>query len=176
MKKLLLVPLTAFLVLMMFATSGTAHAASVPAMQPQAHAVALAPMHALAPAVSCSGNGCNNTDPYATGCGNSRRLVTSTVDTNHFGEQANVDLEFSTVCQTNWTEVHPITGSGNQCLDGVINRASGPDGGALTFSFDSCSFTFINTNQVFAPHNAAQACGIIDPKFANDHLACTNFV
>lgn len=179
MKKLLLLTSAALLALMMFSgllmTPGTAHAASV---HMQTHATALAPMHQLMPAVSCSGNGCNNTDPYATGCGNSRKFVASATVTDPVsGISAQVDLEFSTVCGTNWTEVHPTNAGGtDQCLDGVINRASGPDGGALTFSFESCAFTFINTNQVFAPDNKAQACGFVNPVARNSPEGCTAFI
>ena len=50
--------------------------------------------------VRCSGNGCNGDDPYATGCGSSFYVVAE-VEVKNLG----VELEYSPLCQTNWTQV-----------------------------------------------------------------------
>lgn len=62
-----------------------------------AHPVASKPDR---PAVSCSGTGCNNKDPEATGCDSGATTVASTKTS--YGE---LDLRWSAACQTNWVRI-----------------------------------------------------------------------
>ena len=122
---------------------------------------------------TCSGNGCNNTDPYATGCvGNKGNDFVTYISTAYGGDgDAVVWLMYSPTCGTNWAELHTATDDHVEYLYGQINRASGVDGGALSFHYSSSQYTWINTNQVYAPHNAAQACGAS----INSSVVCTNY-
>ncbi len=105
------------------------------------------------PFISCAGNGCNHLDPYATGCASADDPVASA----QYGG-VTVVLMYSTVCGTNWTQVYANTGKSGE-LSGCISRKAGPDGGATTDCYESTSYSWINTNQLYSPHNLAEACG-----------------
>ena len=53
-----------------------------------------------AAAATCSGTGCNNTDPYATGCGSGDYVVHSAADRVYGGT---LQLWYGPNCGTNWT-------------------------------------------------------------------------
>ena len=123
------------------------------------------------PLVTCSGNGCNNTDPFATGCADTNldidEFLTHTTDENGVW----VELWYSKVCHTNFTIIYADY-SDAAYYYGQINRDTGSDGGALSYSYSSSQHSWINTNQVYSPHNAAQACGA----GSNAPVVCTVFV
>jgi Protein of unknown function (DUF2690) len=118
------------------------------------------------PGVSCSGNGCNNQDPYGTGCAQGGyKRVASVSDL-----WVRVELEYSYACGTNWTQVYRLDGHAGYA-SGCVSRKSGQDGGALSYCYASSRYSWINTNQVWAPHNVAQACGNGGHAFG----VCTNW-
>ena len=125
-------------------------------------------LHPLTP--TCSGNGCNNTDPYATHCADNYKWVAYTRVDDSGGDAGYVYLEYSNICYTNWTQV-ANSGSQSVYLYAKITRASGPDGGSLTYSYSSV-YNWIEVNQVYALHNQAQACGSI----GNGSVNCTVWV
>jgi len=65
--------------------------------------IALQPM-IVAWAVTCSGSGCNNTDPGITGCAQDA----ATVKRAYPSERARVELRFSDTCQTRWARTFNI--------------------------------------------------------------------
>lgn len=116
-----------------FAASGTPHEAAV---------------------VTCSKNGCNNLDPYQTGCASGGyKRVAAVSDL-----WVRVELEYSFTCGTNWTQVYRLDGHVGYAA-GCVARQPGPDGGPLSTCYHSNQYAWINTNQVWAPDNVAQACG-----------------
>jgi hypothetical protein len=74
----------------------------------------LAPMASAAPAVTCSGTGCDKKDPAATGCDDSA----ITVDTATSAKGTFI-LRYSTVCKTNWVHVGSYAG-GSTRSDGKL--------------------------------------------------------
>ena len=146
-----------------FASGGSGHHASVN----KTH---------VTPSYGCSGNGCNNTDPASTGCASS----SSTNSVYQVGNAAalsggEVQLMYSSGCGTNWSRVSSLSG-GVHYIWAQINRASGTDGGALSYSASwgpsIGTITIFYSNQVYSPHNAAQACGTFNVGGPN---ACTNY-
>lgn len=108
-------------------------------------------------AVLCSGNGCTHQDPYATGCATSMYTVTTSyLDGGSVTGQ--VELEYSSVCQTNWDQIY--SGNGVEYLAGCVVRKSGPDGPSDGECYSSTHFSWINTNMVWSLHNVddASAC------------------
>jgi hypothetical protein len=55
-------------------------------------------------AASCSGAGCNNLDPSATGC-DSGAITVETQNITQNGSSIRVELRWSSTCQTNWSRV-----------------------------------------------------------------------
>jgi hypothetical protein len=164
MRRNLLIPFGLMaLLLSSVAMGGTAFAV------PAAHAAAaISP----SPHVTCSKSGCNNTDPYATGCASNTDPSSKKYITHVVAGDAFVWLVYSPACGTNWTELDTTYDDHVEYFYGQINRASGPDGGTLSYSYSSSSYTWLNTNQVYAPNNQAQACGAA----GNAAVNCTGFV
>src|SRR5450432_1541483 len=75
--------------------------------------------------VLCSGSGCNHLDPYTTRCAASMYTVT-TAYLKTGSLTGRVELEYSTVCQTNWDQIY--RGNGVEFLSGCVIRNPGPDG------------------------------------------------
>ena len=132
------------------------HRPDVPLAQ-RAHdfgAQARAAVAGTLPNVICSGNGCNDTDPYATGCAAHGFKDVADVSDGY----VIVELDYSYTCGTNWTQVYRVKRRVGYA-SGCVARRSGPDGGPLYTCYSSSSFSWINTNQVYARDNLAQACG-----------------
>jgi hypothetical protein len=59
---------------------------------------------------SCSGYGCDNTDPVQTGCSNSAYTANTGPITVYGSTVAYVDNRYSTTCATNWSRVRGTDG------------------------------------------------------------------
>jgi Protein of unknown function (DUF2690) len=106
--------------------------------------------------VLCSGNGCNHLDPYATGCAASMYTVTTAyVDAGAI--TGRVELEYSSVCQTNWDQIY--SGNGVEFLAGCVVRNAGPDGPSDEACYSSTQYSWVNTNMLWSPHNVDAASG-----------------
>jgi hypothetical protein len=100
----------------------------------------------------CSGKGCNHQDPYAMKCADSMYPV---ADAPLKGIGL-VELEYSTVCQTNWDQVY---GTHVEYLAGCVVREAGSDGPFDDACYSSTRFSWINTNMLWSPHNLDDATG-----------------
>ena len=107
-------------------------------------------------AVLCSGNGCNHQDPYATGCASSMYTVT-TAYLNAGAITGRVELEYSSICQTNWDQIY--SGNGGEFLAGCVTRKAGPDGPADSRCYSSTRYSWIDTDMLWSPHNVDSANG-----------------
>jgi Protein of unknown function (DUF2690) len=108
----------------------------------------------LVRAATCSGNGCNGLDPYSTGCAASMyTIVVASV-----GSIGHVELEYSTICQTNWDQIY---GNGVEYLAGCVVRKAGPDGPVASKCYSSTQYSWINTNMLWSPHNLDDASGCL---------------
>lgn len=159
MRKLLLLPFTILLALLVFSSSSTAWAASAQQIHVHVHQVHTA---LLLPGVTCSGNGCTGKDPSATGCAATASTVLSRLILNGVGQQIGlIELRFSSACQTNWART---TSSINAVpMGAIVERAGGIDG---SFVFECTPATCNNTTatsvftpMVWAPDVAALAQG-----------------
>jgi Protein of unknown function (DUF2690) len=103
-------------------------------------------------AVLCSGKGCNHQDPYTMRCADSMSPV---ADAPLKGIGL-VELEYSTVCQTNWDQVY---GTHVEYLAGCVVRKAGSDGPFDDACYSSTRFSWINTNMLWSPHNLDDATG-----------------
>jgi hypothetical protein len=102
--------------------------------------------------VLCSGKGCNHQDPYSMKCANSMYPV---ADAPLKGIGL-VELEYSTVCQTNWDQVY---GTHVEYLAGCVVRKAGSDGPFDDACYSSTRFSWINTDMLWSPHNLDDATG-----------------
>lgn len=109
--------------------------------------------YTLTRAAVCFGNACNGLDPYTSGCSASFYEVAGVT-----AENLRVELEYSSLCGTNWTQVYRLDHRPGY-VSGCVIREAGSDGGTLGLCYFSHSFWWINTDMVYAPHNLAQACG-----------------
>ncbi len=107
-------------------------------------------------AVLCSGTGCNHRDPYATGCAASMYTV-ATAYLNARPITGRVELEYSSVCQTNWDQIY--SGNGREYLAGCVVRAAGPDGPSDAACFSSTQYAWIDTDMLWSPRNVDSADG-----------------
>jgi hypothetical protein len=107
-------------------------------------------------AVLCSGKGCDHRDPYATGCAASMYTV-ATAYLNAGLVTGRVELEYSSVCQTNWDQIY--SGNGVEFLAGCVVRNAGPDGPEAYDCYSSTHFSWIDTNMLWSPHNVDTAGG-----------------
>jgi uncharacterized protein DUF2690 len=137
-----------------------------------------APRHASAATVhvqiatspSCSGEGCNGSDPYATRCagnGTSYRVVDSVPVVNIFFDKVGyVQLWYSDTCGTNWSRFL-CTVSTSHCPfinDLELNEESSPGcqcGTGIQFVRDTSS-TDVRTAQQYLPHTRAEASLMVD--------------
>jgi Protein of unknown function (DUF2690) len=92
---------------------------------------------------SCSGYGCDNTDPVQTGCSNSAYTASSAPITVYGSTVAYVDNRYSTSCRTNWSRVR---GTNGDAKTAQICRTNG----YCASPYSSYSAT-IYSNQVYAP-------------------------
>jgi hypothetical protein len=112
--------------------------------------------------VTCSGYGCDSTDPVATGCSATDYTASSApikYDGVSIGE---VDNRYSTACKTNWSRVIGYTDEGystnNKFAD--VCRYPGSDGYCATY-YEGTAQT-IYSDQVYAPSPiCATAYGLI---------------
>lgn len=104
--------------------------------------------------VLCHGKGCNHLDPYAMGCGASMYPVADAA----IKGIGLVELEYSPVCQTNWTQV---SGYAVEYLTGCVVRKAGPDGPSDFDCYLSTHYSWINTNMLWSPHNLDDASGCL---------------
>jgi hypothetical protein len=107
-------------------------------------------------AVLCSGTGCNHQDPYATGCATSMYTV-ATAYLNAGRITGRVELEYSSVCQTNWEQMY--SGNGVEYLAGCVVRNAGSDGPIADDCYQSTRYSWIDTNMLWSPHNVDAASG-----------------
>lgn len=105
-------------------------------------------------AVLCSGTGCNHRDPYSTGCAASMYTV-ATAYLNAGAITGRVELEYSSVCQTNWDQMY--SGNGVEFLAGCVARKAGPDGPADGDCYSSTQHSWIDTDMLWSPHNVDDA-------------------
>jgi hypothetical protein len=96
--------------------------------------------------VLCSGKGCNHQDP------DSMSPVADALDRGI----GLVELEYSTVCQTNWDQVY---GNSVEYLAGCVVREVGADGPSDSQCYSSTRSSWINTNMLWSPHNLDDATG-----------------
>lgn len=132
----------------------------------------IASAHSAHTLAKCSQNGCNNTDPYATGCASTTNPNTKKFLIYAIDGDAYVWLMYSPACGTNWTEIHTAYDDHVEYFYAKINRAAGPDGGALSFAASSNKYKWFNSNQVYSLHNKAQACGAAGSASVN----CTSYL
>lgn len=138
------------------------------------HGTASASSHMPNLTPTCSGNGCNNTDPFATHCTDLNldgAYAVTNINIITPNVSGGVYLMYSTICKTNFTIVS-TSPAVTTYMYAQINRASGPDGGSLSYNYSSSQFTWINTNQVYSPNNQAQACGA----FTGSGVQCTGLI
>lgn len=110
---------------------------------------------AAAPTVSCSGSGCNNTDPATTGCANNAYTVETQYITFNGQQIGKVELRWSPTCQTNWTRVTKLGGFYTY----VYGTLQTTNGSVLT-SYGAYG-SQVYTNQWYAPNLLVQACGVL---------------
>ena len=120
--------------------------------------LAQSPLPALSPLTpTCSGNGCNYTDPYTSGCAANFWTVQGVWAPDG---STYLELEWSPLCGTNWTQLYNANPWGAVTwLYAAVNRAAGPDGPAIWTRYYSANYSWINSDQLWAPDNLAEACG-----------------
>jgi hypothetical protein len=77
--------------------------------------MAATPLQAMAASPTCSLNGCNGTDPYATHCADSVVSPNPVPNVNIYNGSTRVgviELRFSRVCRTTWARVTYVGGFG----------------------------------------------------------------
>jgi hypothetical protein len=90
-----------------------------------------------ASAATCSGTGCNNTLPYATGCNSGASLIHT-----YYVAGGRFDMFYSGTCQTNW-----IQWSGpNVC---TWKRVQSAYGSWTTWEIDQATWSY--SRQIYAP-------------------------
>lgn len=113
---------------------------------------------AVRPDVSCSGRGCDHTDPFATGCagpGASYGVVATIPVRDGAGSPGGyVQLWYSSTCGTNWARVVPQT----SCYE-VQEQVVTADGRSDLFTFPACEPSW--SNQLYAPTVQASAKGSV---------------
>jgi hypothetical protein len=116
---------------------------------------------------TCYGSGCNNLDPYATGCANGAYEVTSAGRylRNPYGgtNGSVVHLFWSPRCQTNWavvTQPQPCYDSEGTVVFANVENLS--NGVWVDFSYQSKTApTYVWGNMVYSP-GPARAYGMVD--------------
>lgn len=111
--------------------------------------------HSVRPAVTCSGNGCNQQDPQASGCAAGATTAGSANIQNGPNNrvQGLVELRWSATCQTNWSRV---TVYDNQNLPDFWASVQRQSDGLI----EQTHFTFQPTNggQYWSPMVYAPGC------------------
>lgn len=169
LKKLVTIPAFLLLMVALFASSsGIASAAgnNVSVLASQGHLLPSLPAKAQIAATSptCSGNGCDHLDPFATNCAGPDAdyyvVATANVVDSAGSVAGYVQLWWSATCQTNWARIVPTTYPDTFAVEAKVTTA---DGRSDDFKFDENSAAW--TNQLYAPTVQAQAWGSI----ATDH-------
>jgi len=113
----------------------------------------MAAVASTASAASCSGNGCNGTDPIATGCSSGA----TTVLNGHYAGGL-LELRWSPTCQTNWTRFTPAD---NDTYSIWVTRLSdgewAGDGLEHAYTFSGANGVSHYGDQVYSP-GPASAC------------------
>ncbi len=127
--------------------------------------------------VTCSGSGCNDTDPYATGCASSAYVPSGARVTLYKGSTSvaagYAELWYSTTCHTNWTEV-VIYDDGLNDIYSEYGAVLLADGRSLSYTNDGYG-TPLWTNQEYAPTTLARACGQILADSFSTGVDCTGW-
>jgi hypothetical protein len=109
---------------------------------------------------STGGSTLDNTDPYASGCVTSAYPQSTVLETTD-GPTV-IDLEWSSLCGTNWTQVTPNTGTGDGAIEMFIWVERENSDGSITqgdeFEFPPDGATIAWSNQLYAPTEPARAC------------------
>jgi hypothetical protein len=156
LKKHLLFPLVAFLLLLIFLPAGTALAAGRQRSQVQTH---------RRPAVTCFQNRCTGQDPVVTGCSATASTVLSGGIFNAANQRiGTINLRFSSACGTNWGQV--VSSIGSVPISAAVARADGVDGPQVAECEPANCDGFVTatsafTDMVWAPDVAASAAGQI---------------
>jgi len=95
---------------------------------------------APASAATCSGTGCNNTDPYTTGCNSGASLIHT-----YYTAGGRFDMFYSGTCSTNWIQ---WTGP-NIC---TWKRVQSSYGTWTTWENDHATWSY--SRQIYAPGTA----------------------
>jgi hypothetical protein len=109
-------------------------------------------------AVTCSGYGCDNVDPIASGCSADAYTVTSgrVYDFNHGNQYLGiVELRYSPKCGTNWTRV--TSAIGVTYLQAIVQRFYVNP----IYYNDQGNYTSVWSNMVYAPSTKACSAGTI---------------
>jgi hypothetical protein len=102
-------------------------------------------------AATCSGTGCNYTDPVTTGCSSSA----FTARTAYIGDST-IELRYSKSCGTNWSR---YTSGSNYNVIVYVERYDGE------FAYDTTSWIYSSnrySDQLYTPTTLARACAYID--------------
>ncbi|MEV4254097.1 DUF2690 domain-containing protein [Spirillospora sp. NPDC049652] len=105
-----------------------------------------------AQAATCSGNGCNGTDPVSTGCSNN-----STAPLQGNGLGGHLELRWGPTCSTNWARFTP--GNGDVYEIWVTRRSDGAWAGYgmyVTYKFSGAGVPNYS-DQIYSP-GSASAC------------------
>ena len=103
-----------------------------------------------ASAATCSGNGCNNTDPKTTGCWDSHAFVVKQGSAPDYG--GTLQLWWSPTCQTNWAQYDSISTNPTFLWTKLQN-------GAQTIHFEFTNYLgWAWSDQLYAPTTNADAC------------------
>jgi hypothetical protein len=112
------------------------------------------------PMVTCSGYGCDDQDPIATGCSAGSYTVTSAPVTLGGTSYGTVELRWSPTCQTNWSRVTVTAGGSNPSgwwRDADVERQS-------PYAYDGFSYNGAGSpiygDMLYAP-GCAEAYGAI---------------
>ena len=124
--------------------------------------------------VTCSGAGCNGTDPQTSGCGASGRTIATNNIYAYGTEYAVVgllELRWSDVCQTNWSRITRYTF--NPPYPYARPFLSTPSGGTY-YSWPGSTTAQKWSYQTFAPTTPWRACGSLAlDASAPDYVTCT---
>jgi hypothetical protein len=121
-------------------------------------------------AATCSGNGCNGTDPQATGCSANAITLSSArmITIRSGGDVGSIEMRYSRTCRTQWIRVTSrITDcSGDPCTNMArIRRPAGADGGAISYQDNGrpgSGQVSQWSRQVYTPSTRSCGTGAID--------------
>ncbi len=100
--------------------------------------------------VSCSAEACTGLDPYATGCADPFWTAQAQDISNG---QLRVELEYSPLCQSFWTQAYWLDGIGRPLGANVVQRVGAKET-VLSYWSDGGSW-WIDTDQVWAASDAS---------------------